>query len=170
MLVLAVVVSLLAFFYKEEVFPDVATIRAFGELKADFGIAPKEPIFNSLSIAPGEAEYKHVTIVNEGDSNKSVFLKGIPQVNLGTISQKGQLLDIVIVTNAGPVYGRGSTAGKKTVKDFFADSKKGILITTLEKGQRKPFFIHVSNPELPGTHAQKESIAFDITLEAITSF
>jgi hypothetical protein len=171
-LFLFAIVSMLMYFYKNDLIPKVQTIRAFGDLKADFGIAPTAPLFHTVSIAAGESEAKSITVANEGPATKLVYIKAQQIAAQRENFTHTELLDIRIEDESNTLYGRGSSTGAKTVKDFFEDSsgKYGIALNAILSGKSKTYFIIVSYSEATGENVLKESLIFDLSIDAINIF
>lgn len=164
--ILLLVVSLLSYTARDDLFFKNESVRAFGDLTVDSGVSSVTPIFNSQSMSLGESETKIVTITNSATKPRLISLRGIRTNDMGIDTEFEAVLDIVIEDEAGPLYGRGSQTGSKTVQDFFIDSKdpNGIQLNTINPDENKIYAISVSLPENAGSKFHAKAVIFDVAL------
>lgn len=147
-----------------DIFGQGSTVRAFGDLKVNFGVGSNEPIFTVDNMAPGDIESREVDVTNGGQSPQSIAVKGVRSGGVGNNPRIESALEITISKGGTVLYGQGSSTGKRTVTQFFNDSGQsdGIVLSSVQPGNSELYTFTVILPTEAGNEFQGKSVVFDL--------
>jgi len=169
-----IILALLVIFAGKRAFNNLinpSNIRAFGDLKVDFGnppVAPGDPVFTVSDFKPGDCEEREINVTNDGVLARMISVKGKRTGGEG-INPSLEEGIYISINNIHIIYGGGSDP--KTVQSFFNDSLNvnGIKLGIIFPGLSEKYLFKVCFPKEAGNNYQKKSVLFDLIFGIITS-
>ena len=156
--ILAALVGMV-FYGNRNVFNNLSTAYAIGDLTVDWGIGVGDvgPIFNVLNMAPGDMKKHDVDVSNGALSPRSVGVRGVKTSEIGSVSA---VLDIEIKEGATTLY------GPKTLSQFFTESAgpDGIPLSTINAGNATTYAFKVTFKPSAGNEFQETNVMFDLKI------
>ncbi|KKR31709.1 MAG: hypothetical protein UT63_C0063G0022 [Candidatus Gottesmanbacteria bacterium GW2011_GWC2_39_8] len=134
----------------------VGIVRAFGRLTVTF---PSSPMFNESNWIPGKKVTKTINIKNEELVTRKIGIKADKYEDAESPGLS-DILSLIIIKNGSPVYGEGSTTGRKKLADFY---KGGVVwIDSLKGSLSQDYIFIVEMPYSAGNEYQGKSTQFDL--------
>lgn len=144
------------------------TVRAFGDLRVEFGIPHGRPLFDIVNMLPGDTTSRNVRVRNHGRTPQLAFVKG---VKTDETQHFGNALFLTIREGSTDLYGGTSPTGPRTLTQFFSESgaPDGIPLSVIQPRQRMTFVFIVNFPPGPDDNQyQGARIVFDLTFGAVS--
>lgn len=144
------------------------TVRAFGDLRVEFGIPHGHPLFDIFNILPGDTVFRNVLVRNRGSVPRLVFVKGI---KTSETQNFGNALTLTVREGSTDLYGGTSPTGPKTLTQFFAESggETGIHLSVVGPRRRTRYSFIVNFPPGPDDNQyQGARLVFDLIFDAVS--
>lgn len=163
LILFAVTAGLFVTFKDELGFLGQKTAFAVGDLTVDWFVPEGDPIFTVTNIAPGQTESRTVTVTNGSTTARPVGVRGVPTDDLDNMSS---VMHIVISKSGTDLYGGTSSAGPKTLGQFFTESAgpDGIPLFMQPPGNTSSYTFIVTFDSSAGNSFQNNNLVFDLKI------
>lgn len=142
-----------------------STVRAFGDLTADFHVPLGTPIFTITNAKPGDSDNHPVDIHNGATVARRVAVKGKWVDGVGISPAIEHVLSLVIKEGTENVY-------TGTVEEFLNKSTlypDGVEIGTVAAGGDETYDFEIGFPSSAGDEYQGKSVKFDLTFGTVAA-